>query len=233
MTALVTGGSRGIGRAIVRALQADGHKVGVVGTTVRDPNDPRGDVFIPADLTDPGARAFLVASVEAELGPLDILVNNAGEQSSVPALVMGEELFRRQLELMLIAPFDLSKQAAIKMRERGGHIVNILSVSAFQAARNMAGYVAAKHGLLGLTRALALEWAPKIHVNAVAPGLTETDMTREFITPERRKFLESITPSGRYSAPAEIAEAVMFLVHSQNVYGQTIVVDGGWLTKNG
>jgi 3-oxoacyl-[acyl-carrier protein] reductase len=114
----------------------------------------------------------------------------------------------------------------------GGHIVNVLSTAAFQGARNIAGYVAAKHGLLGLTRAMAVELAPRIHVNAIAPGLVETDMTKD-IPADRRALLESITPSGRFCKPEEIADALMFLVNSTGIYGQTITVDGGWMVKNG
>jgi NAD(P)-dependent dehydrogenase (short-subunit alcohol dehydrogenase family) len=114
----------------------------------------------------------------------------------------------------------------------GGHIVNILSTAAFQGARNITGYVAAKHGLLGLTRAMAVELAPKIHVNAIAPGITETDMIAD-MTPERRALLESITPAGRFCKPEEIADALMYILNSTGIYGQTITVDGGWLVKNG
>ena len=89
-----------------------------------------------------------------------------------------------------------------------------------------------KHGLLGVTRALAIELAPDIHVNAVAPGLIDTDMTKD-IEPERRALLESITPAGRFGQPEEIADAVMFLANSTFIYGQTIIIDGGWMCKNG
>lgn len=168
------------------------------------------------------------------LGGLDILVNNAGNQHHEPTLGLRRPEWDYQIELMLTAPLDLSQQAAKHMLANGGgHIVNILSTSAFQGARNIAGYVAAKHGLLGLTRAMAIEWAPLIHVNAIAPGLTDTDMTRENIGPERWALLESITPAGRFVQPDEVAEALMYLVNSTAVYGQTIVVDNGWSCKNG
>ena len=141
--------------------------------------------------------------------------------------------WREQLELLLTAPFDLSQQAAKYMQAHGGgHIVNILSTAALQGARNIVGYVAAKHGLLGLTRAMAIELAPDIHVNAVVPGLTDTDLTGA-IEPDRRELLNSITPAGRFGKPEEIADAVMYLVNSTFVYGQTIIVDGGWMAKNG
>jgi NAD(P)-dependent dehydrogenase (short-subunit alcohol dehydrogenase family) len=228
--ALVTGGSRGIGAACVRALKDAGHTVAVVA---RGKESPECDLYIQADLSKEG-RSRIIHKVIAELGGLDILVNNAGCQYHAP--VVGYEPFRwdYQIEVMLTAPFHLSRAAAIHMLTHGGgHIVNILSTSAFQGARNISGYVAAKHGLLGLTRAMAIELAPLIHVNAIAPGLVDTAMTASYIPLQRRELLESITPAGRFGKPDEIAGALMYLIQSEFVYGQTIVVDGGWLAKNG
>ena len=216
--ALVTGGTRGIGKAIYEALEADGCRVVRVSSKTYD-------------LRDPENMRSVVPDVVEKYGRIDILVNNAGRQYIAPAGVY--PFWEESIALMLTAPLILSQYAGTWMlRNGGGHIVNILSTSAFQATRNNIGYVAAKHGLLGITRALALEWAPDIHVNAVAPGLTETDMIAD-MTPERRAHLESITPSGRFSTPEEIAQAVLFLVTSTNIYGQTITVDGGWMVKNG
>jgi 2-deoxy-D-gluconate 3-dehydrogenase len=231
MIALVTGGTRGIGLAMVRALREAGYTVGVVARhAARDLGVPH---FF-RDLSRLHERHGIIAEAVEEMGGLDILVNNAGCQHHAPALEYGYTDWHYQLELMLTAPLDLSQQAARHMLDHGGgHIVNVLSTNAFQGARNIAGYVAAKHGLLGLTRALAIEWAPLIRVNAIAPGLTDTDMTREYITPERRALLESITPAGRFVTPEEVAGALMYLVNSTAVYGQTIVCDGGWLAKNG
>jgi len=188
-------------------------------------------MYIQAYLADKYARLGLMDKVAKEFGRIDILVNNAGVQHSAPLDAFHDDDWNGAIDLMLTCPFDLSKQAARLMRENGGHIINILSTSAFQAARNISGYVAAKHGLLGLTRALALELAPAIHVNAVAPGLTDTEMAHEYITEGRRTFLETLTPSGRFSTPEEVAEAVVFLIGSKNIYGQCITVDGGWLCK--
>lgn len=226
--ALVTGGSRGIGLAIVKALRAQEIKVAVIG---------RGDClkgcdhFIRADLSRFGNPHDVVQEVAHRYGRLDILINNAGAQYNQPADEYQAELWQTSLNLMVTAPFRLAQSAKLFM-ENGGHIVNILSTAAFQGARNIVGYVTAKHALLGLTRALAIEWAPDIHVNAVAPGLVSTDMTKD-MTPERKAFLESITPSGRFCTSEEIADAVLFLVNSTGIYGQTITVDGGWMVKNG
>jgi len=232
MIALVTGGTRGIGLACVRALKAVGHSVAVMGRSPDAPDDC--DLYIRADLLNKEDRKYIIDMVVMGLGGIDIIVNNAGCQHHAPVTTYWLSMWRDQIELMLTAPFDLSQQAARYMLSRnGGHIVNILSTSAFQGARNISGYVAAKHGLLGLTRAMAIELAPKIHVNAIAPGLVETDMTREYISDERRALLESITPAGRFGEPDEVADALMYLVNSTYVYGQTIVVDGGWMAKNG
>ncbi|HLE92723.1 MAG TPA: SDR family oxidoreductase [Anaerolineales bacterium] len=229
MIALVTGGSRGIGAACVRALKDAGHTVAVAGRTRAD-----CDLFIHADLTDFFGRNPVVSEVIDKLGSIDILVNNAGSQYHQNLIEYSAGRWREQIELMLTVPFFLSQEAARHMLAHGGgHIVNILSTSAFQGARNIAGYVAAKHGLLGLTRAMAIELAPLIRVNAVCPGLTQTSMVDEYITPERRKLLESITPAGRFGKPEEIAGALMYLISSTYVYGQVITVDGGWLSKNG
>lgn len=226
MIALVTGGRRGIGLAITEALQGAGHRVCVVA---KSPEGP-GDLYVQADIRSPALRLHVIHRCLEELGGLDILVNNAGEQGHMPAVDLLDIELRAALDLMLVAPFDLSQRA---YRVGAKHIINILSTSAFQGARNIAPYVAAKHGLLGLTRSLAIEWAPNVRVNAVAPGLTETDMTATYIPDDRRRVLESITPSGRFSQPGEIADAVMFLVNSTNIYGQVVTVDGGWMCKNG
>ena len=219
--ALVTGGTRGIGKAIVGALRREGCKVAVIGKSLRI--FAGCDMYTQADLNDSDVDAgFYLSQVFYNFGRFDILVNNAGAQ--FPYL-------NDALRLMVEKPYELSRRAKAHMPQ-GGHIVNILSTAAFQGVRYIAPYVAAKHGLLGLTRALAIEWAPNIHVNAVAPGLVSTDMIAD-MTPERRAHLESITPSGRFSTPEEIADAVLFLAKSANIYGQVITVDGGWMVKNG
>jgi 3-oxoacyl-[acyl-carrier protein] reductase len=228
MIALVTGGSRGIGLATVNLFRERGIKVAVVS---RNPVDC--DLHIQADLTKVHERFRIVERVIDGLGGIDILVNNAGASKSQKVLVYEATQFKRDLELMTVAPFDLSQQAAKYMlRHDGGSIVNVLSTAALQGARYITGYVTAKHALLGLTRAMAVELAPKIRVNAIAPGLIETDMTDGF-PQERKDFLNSITPAGRFGNASEIAEAVYYLTQTRFVYGQTLVVDGGWMVKNG
>ena len=230
MIALVTGGTRGIGLAMVKALRKAGHQVAVIG---RHEAYPECDLFIRADLRHRHDRFRLIAHVVEALGGIDILVNNAGAQQHQSALNYGVTEWDDNLALMLTAPFDLSQQAGKwMMAHDGGHIVNVLSTAAFQGARNIIGYTAAKHGLLGVTRALAVELAPKVRVNAIAPGLIETDMTKH-IDADRRELLNSITPAGRFGTPEEIADALLWLINTTYVYGQTIIIDGGWMVKNG
>lgn len=232
MNILITGGTRGIGAAMVKACKDAGHTVAVIAR--HNENTENVDCFIQADLSLPHERYGIIDLAVASLGGLDVLVNNAGAQHHKPFEKYFPSDWNKQLELMLTAPFDLSQQAAKYMLlHGGGHIINVLSTSAFQGARYIAGYVAAKHGLLGLTRAMAVELAPKIKVNAIAPGLTDTQMVADYIPPERRTLLESITPSGRFGKPEEVAKALLFLINNRDVYGQTVIVDNGWLAKNG
>jgi len=228
MIALVTGGSKGIGLATVRLLMRRRYKVAVISRQHVD-----CDLFIQGDLTKAQDRFRLIERVVDGLGGLDVLVNNAGAQKQNTAVKYEYTQLKKDLELMVVAPFDLSQQAgAYMMRTNGGAIVNVLSTAALQGARNISGYIAAKHALLGITRAMGVEFAPKVRVNAVAPGLTDTEMTQA-IPQERRDFLNSITPAGRFGTPEEIAEAILYVAKAQFMYGQTLVLDGGWMVKNG
>jgi NAD(P)-dependent dehydrogenase (short-subunit alcohol dehydrogenase family) len=228
MIALVTGGSRGIGHAIVKALKDKGHTVAVVG---RSQDAPDCDLYIEHNLIDLVDDRFIQRRIIDIFGRIDILINNAGAQEQ--AKFTDYPYLENDLDLMVVAPFYLSQQAARYMLGNGGgHIINILSTVAFQGGRNISGYVVAKHALLGLTRAMAIELAPLIHVNAIAPGLIETDMTSN-ITDERKELLNSITPAGRFGTPAEVADAVMFLLGNAFMYGQVVTCDGGWMCKNG
>lgn len=225
MIALVTGGRRGIGLAIVKALKQAGYKVAVVAESK---DAPDCDLYIQQSLIM--STASIVPRVVSELGGLDIVVNNAGIQVHAPLREYDVHQFKAQQSLMVTSAFEISQAAAGFMDK--GHIINILSTAAFQGARNIVGYVTAKHALLGMTRALAVELAPDIHVNAIAPGLIDTDMTAEMST-ERKQLLNSITPAGRFGTPEDIADAVMYLIESKYIYGETMFVDGGWMVKNG
>lgn len=243
--ALVTGGAAGIGAAIAEGLAGAGADVALVHHS--RPPDPvlaairalgRQALGLPCDLSsldEAGAEA-LMAAAEAAFGRIDILVNNAGIIHREPALTHRHGDWRRVLAVNLDAAFLLAQAAARRMVERGhGRIINVASVLAFEGGVNVPGYAAAKHGLLGLTRALANEWAPLgVNVNAIAPGYTATANTaalREDRT--RSAALLARIPAARFAEPHEMAGAAVFLASeaASYVHGTVIAVDGGWLAR--
>ena len=187
--ALVTGGTRGIGRAISIALGAAGAVVVVCGRdqvsaelVIEEIVSNEGKAFfVQADLSEEDAVDTLIEGVVGKFGRLDILVNNAGIDADAPALTYDLTDWRRVLRFNLEVPFRLCQAAAEHYAPRGGGvIVNVASVLGFVGVQEACSYVAAKHGLVGLTKELAIEWSKKgIRVNAVAPGLIQTDMTSE------------------------------------------------------
>jgi NAD(P)-dependent dehydrogenase (short-subunit alcohol dehydrogenase family) len=214
--ALVTGGHRGIGRAIVDQLSAEG--VMVVAPM-------RGELDLASETS---VRAWL-ASVDLTF---DVLVNNAGENEPAPFAEVQPERLRRTLEVNLASALFLMQAIAPGMAARGhGRIVNISSVYASRARPGRAAYSASKAALEAITRTAALEFGVSgVLVNAVAPGFVETDLTRKNNAPEVLAALAARTAVGRLAAPAEIAEVVAFLASARNTYltGQSIVVDGGF-----
>jgi 2-dehydro-3-deoxy-D-gluconate 5-dehydrogenase len=192
--------------------------------------------YIPADLSDPAQRACLVAKVTEHYGKLDILVNNAGHQHRAPILEYGAEQWGHDLEVMLTAVFDLSQQAARVMKvQGGGKIIQIASISSFQGARGIVGYSTAKHGLVGLTKCLANELAGLgINVNAIAPGLFETEMAVHVLTNiDQSRELKGRIPAGRFGKPDDVVGPLIFLASdaSRHVHGHVLLVDGGWMGR--
>ena len=198
-------------------------------------------MYVSADVSDPEAVAHAFEEARKQSGPIDILVNNAGQASSAPFLKTDLALWRRMMAVNLDGAFHCIQAALPGMLESGwGRIVNIASTAGITGYSYVAAYCAAKHGVLGLTRALALELATKgVSVNAVCPGFTETDMLSAAVanivaktgrTPERaRADLAARNPQKRLIQPAEVANAVAWLClpGSEAVTGQAIVVAGG------
>jgi 3-oxoacyl-[acyl-carrier protein] reductase len=237
-TALVTGASRGIGRAIAELLASSGARV--VGTATSasgaeqitaalQGNGGRGAVL---DVTKADSRAQLLETLEKNGEMPDILVNNAAITRDALLLRMKDDDWDAVIETNLSANFRLTKACVRRMmKERRGRIVNITSVVGLMGNAGQANYAAAKAGVIGFTKALAREVASRaITVNAVAPGFIDTDMTR-VLSEEQRQGLLTQIPAGRLGTPDDIARAVLFLVLPSSAYitGQTLSVNGGML----
>lgn len=193
-------------------------------------------LYIQADLSRPAERSGLIEKVTAHYGRLDILVNNAGHQQHAPVLDYPASLWQLDLEVLLTAVLDLSQQAARPMKAQGGgKIIQIASISSFQGARGIAGYATAKHGLVGLTKCLANELAPlNINVNALAPGIFETDMAAGVLgDAAKSRELKGRVPAGRFGQPEDIVGPLIFLASdaSRHVHGHVLLVDGGWMGR--
>ncbi len=237
--ALVTGSSRGLGRAVALELGRRGLRVGVHYVRSEGPAAAVADEIVGAggeaevfraDLADPDACARLIREATAALGSLDVLVNNAGITRDGLALRMKGDDWQAVLDTNLSAAFHLSKAALRGMvRANYGRIVNMASIVAIRGNVGQANYVASKAGLLGLTRALAREYASRgVTVNAVAPGFIASDMTDALSEEVRAAYLAEI-PAGRFGSPQDVAAAVAFLASEEAGYinGQTLPVDGG------
>jgi len=189
-----------------------------------------------ADVTDPQACSILFDNVISKFGRLDILVNNAGAIRRAPATEYSPEFWNEMLAAHMSGVFHLSQLAAQHFLSRNapGKIVNIASVLSFQGGIRVPGYAAAKAGVVGLTKALANEWASKnINVNAIAPGYMITDNTSALRSdPVRSQQILGRIPAGRWGDPADLAGAAVFLCSdaSNYVHGHVLVVDGGWLS---
>ena len=237
--ALVTGGSRGIGRAIALRLAAEGADVALCARNIATAGEVaeaiealgRRCLVRQADVADAEQAAALVAATIAELGRLDILVNNAGVTRDNLLMRMKEEDWDQVLAINLKGAFNCVRAAVRPMlKARGGRIINITSVVGLLGNAGQANYAASKAGLLGLTKSVARELASRgITANAVAPGLVpETGMTDE-LTPQQQEQLIATVPLGRAGTPEDVAHAVAFLASAQAAYitGQVLSVDGG------
>lgn len=236
-TAVVTGGSQGIGRAIALALAQQGCGVAILdvlpsGKTVVDEIRRSGGSaeFVAVDVADEEAVSDAAHQVEEHLGTPTVLVNNAGIFPRAPALEMPYADWMRVIQVNLGGAFLCSRAFAPGMlRSGGGAIVNLASGRALAGAARGSHYAASKGGILSLTRSLALEWAPTIRVNTVIPGLTDTDQPRVDMSDAQIEAAGRSLPLGRVGQPEDIARAVCFLVGPDASYitGQSLCVNGG------
>ena len=235
--ALVTGSTRGIGRAIAETLHRAGASVAILGRSAETAGAVAAELGERArgyacDVTDPEAIRAAVAGCEADLGPVDILVNNAGLTRDNLLLRLSVEDFDAVLQANLRGAF-VATQCVIKgmMKRRHGRIINITSVVGITGNAGQANYAASKAGLIGFTKSVAKEYAARgVLANCIAPGFIETDMTAVLPEAARTALLESI-PLGRLGAPEEIAGAALYLASDLAGYvtGQVLVVDGGMI----
>ncbi|SEV97070.1 SDR family NAD(P)-dependent oxidoreductase [Natrinema salifodinae] len=244
--AVVTGGGRGIGRAIAVELAAAGaavvpsarstDEIDAVAETVEDAG---GDALaVPADVTNADAVSDVIDRAADEFGGVDVVVNNAGfnpdDALGRPEDVDTESL-DRVLDVNLNGAYEVTRTAAGHLRESdGGAVVNVASVGGLVGLPRQHPYVASKHGLVGLTKSMSLDWAPEVRVNAVAPGYVSTELTEDLETNDRlRQSIIDRTPLERFADPEEIAGPVVFLASEAASYvtGSVLAADGGWTAR--
>ncbi len=247
--AVVTGAGRGIGRSIALAFANAGADVAVTARTSAELDQlvseirsvGRRGLAVSCDVTDPQQVQHMAASVVESLGGIDILVNNAGNAGSHKFLNHSDELWHRMLAVNLTSVYYVTKAFAPKLVEqRYGRIINIASIASRVGGSYIVAYTAAKHGVLGLTRALAVELLPyNITVNAICPGYVDTPMTDGSVSniasrtgmseAQARETLEKTSPQRRLIEPEEVASIALFLAQdiSKGITGQAINIDGG------
>jgi NAD(P)-dependent dehydrogenase (short-subunit alcohol dehydrogenase family) len=247
--AIVTGAGKGIGRSIALALAQAGADVGVTARTIGDLERLVGEiqalgrrsVAVTCDVTDADQVQHMATTLLEGLGGLDILVNNAGNAGSHKMLNHPDELWHRMLTVNLTSVYYVCKAFLPTLTEqRSGRIINIASIASRVGGRYVAAYTASKHGVLGLTRALAVEMLPyNVTVNAVCPGYVDTPMTDASVSNmvartgmsegQAREWLAKTSPQNRLISPEEVASVVVFLAleSSKGITGQAINIDGG------
>ena len=226
-TALVTGGNRGIGKAIAERLVSDGYQVAI---TSRDGTEVAGTLAVVADLNQPESLDAAVSEVESKLGPIELLVANAGITNDQLLLRMTDEDFEQVIQTNLTGTFRIVKRVIRSMlKAKHGRIVLIGSVVGSIGSPGQVNYSASKSGLVGIARSITQELGGKnITANVVAPGFINTDMTAS-LPEQTQEDYKSRIPAGRFAEPAEVAATVSFLVGEEAGYitGAIIPVDGG------
>ena len=244
-TALITGGSKGLGRAIADALAGAGTDVCLVSrhadqaeaaaAAIRAATGRRG-VAIAADVSDSAQVNRMVERAIGELGHLDILVNNAGMNIRNPVVDYSDEDWHKVLNTNLSSAFYCCRTIGPHLIERGwGRVVNLASIMALTSLPGRAAYTASKAGLIGLTKTLALEWAPHgVTVNAICPGPFATEMNLPLLeNPEVREQFTSRIPLGRWGNVEEVGAAALYLCSEPAAFvtGHTLYIDGGWTAQ--
>ena len=242
--AVVTGAAGGLGRVIAAALARQGAQVLLTDLELAPLEALVGELTehdgqaaaLAADVTRPEDCERMVQTALARFGRLDVMVNNAGIRIHKPALEMSAEEFERVLQVNVTGVF-LGAQAAARVMvpQRRGRIINMASQYGFVADPNRSNYIASKHAVVGLTRALALEWAPhNVQVNAVGPAFIPTPPNQPYVADEaNRQAVVDKIPLGRLGTPEDVAGAVLYLASPAAAWvtGSTLVVDGGWTAR--
>ena len=231
--ALVTGGARGVGRGITATLQVAGATVVVCGRTTPEPGALADGVeFVAADVRDPDAVGALVDQIVDRHGRLDVAVNNAGGSPGTEAATASPRFTEKVLALNLTSAVHVSHAANRVMQEQeaGGSIVNVASLSGIRPSPGTAAYGAAKAGLISLTTSLAMEWAPRVRVNAVSAGMVRTEGFEDYYGgPEGAAAVAATVPLQRVAEPGDVGNAVTWLASDLAAYvsGTNLVVHGG------